>query len=71
MGALNFTCVEMQDLFKLLAVLLKLGNVVFRACINVDGSIGCRLDNEIGKHIQNVLIFELFVSCFQNILIFL
>lgn len=50
MAALNFTSAEIQDLFRLLAVILKLGNVTFRACINVDGSVGCCLDNEIGRY---------------------
>jgi Myosin heavy chain len=47
--ALGFTPDEILDIFKVVASVLKLGNVVFIPSNNIDGTEGCTVSNDYGK----------------------
>lgn len=49
MGALGFSAGQCGAVLRLLAFLLKLGNVQFEPQHNIDGSIGTRLQHEYGE----------------------
>ncbi|CAH0724086.1 unnamed protein product, partial [Brenthis ino] len=49
MGALGFSAGQCGAVLRLLAFLLKLGNVQFEPQHNIDGSIGTRLQHEYGR----------------------
>lgn len=46
---LGFTNEEITDVFKLVAVVLKLGNVEFVPSTNIDGTVGCSISQEYGN----------------------
>lgn len=46
---LGLTQEEMHNVFKIVASVLKLGNVSFIPINNIDGTEGCALSNEYGK----------------------
>lgn len=49
MEILGFTAEEVIDVFRVVAVVLKLGNLQFVPCNNIDGTEGCAIDNDYGK----------------------
>lgn len=46
---LDFSVDEIFDIFRLIAVVLKLGNLEFVPCNNIDGTEGCAINNEYGQ----------------------
>lgn len=46
---LGFTSDEILSIFKIIAVILKLGNLNFIPITNIDGSEGCEISNDYGK----------------------
>ncbi|XP_066141982.1 unconventional myosin-Ib isoform X1 [Euwallacea fornicatus] len=50
---LNFSPGDIVDIFRVLAVILKLGNIQFVPCSNIDGTDGCSISND----------YELFEVC--------
>lgn len=45
---------EILSIFKVIAVVIKLGNLVFVPTTNIDGTEGCNISNEYGNVIQNM-----------------
>lgn len=48
--ALGFTNDEILSIFKIIAVVLKLGNLNFIPITNIDGTEGCEITNDFGEH---------------------
>lgn len=48
---LGFTIEEVVNIFRIIAVVLKLGNLRFVPFNNIDGTEGCVIDNDYGKYI--------------------
>lgn len=46
---LGFTSDEILSIFKIIAVILKLGNLNFIPITNIDGSEGCEISNDYGN----------------------
>lgn len=46
---LGFTNEEILSVFKIIAVVLKLGNLNFIPITNIDGTEGCEITNDYGK----------------------
>lgn len=46
---LGFTDTEIIDIFRVLAIILKLGNLQYVPCSNIDGTEGCSINNDYGK----------------------
>lgn len=46
---LGFCSDEIFSIFKIIAVVIKIGNFVFVPTTNIDGTEGCQLSNEYGK----------------------
>lgn len=40
---------EINSIFKVIAVVLKMGNLIFIPTTNIDGTEGCEVCNEYGK----------------------
>lgn len=49
---LGFTADEIQSVFKVIAVVIKLGNLLFIPTTNIDGTEGCQVSNEYGEHLR-------------------
>lgn len=49
METLGFASDEIHSIFRMLAVVLKLGNFVFVPVTNIDGSEGCQVSNDYGN----------------------
>lgn len=47
--ALGFSSDEILSIFKIVAVVLKLGNLNFIPITNIDGTEGCEITNDYGK----------------------
>ncbi len=51
---------EILSIFKIIAVVIKLGNLVFVPTTNIDGTEGCNISNEYGKnganHLRNSIV---------------
>lgn len=45
---LGLSSEEIQSIFKIIAVVIKLGNLVFVPMTNIDGTEGCQVSNEYG-----------------------
>ncbi|XP_059609895.1 unconventional myosin-Ia [Phlebotomus argentipes] len=46
LDVIGFTCEEITSIFRILAVVLKLGNLIFLPTTNIDGTEGCSIANE-------------------------
>lgn len=46
---LGFTVEEVVNIFRIIAVVLKLGNLQFVPCNNIDDTEGCAINNDYGK----------------------
>lgn len=51
---LGFSNDEILSIFKILAVVLKLGNLNFIPMANIDGTEGCEISNDYGKKLQEI-----------------
>ena len=49
---LGFLSDEILSIFKILAIVLKLGNLNFIPMANIDGTEGCEISNDYGKTIE-------------------
>lgn len=49
LNILGFSNEKVVDIFRIIAVILKLGNLQFVPCNNIDGTDGCVICNEYGK----------------------
>ena len=49
MEALGFSNEDVIDIFRIIAAILKLGNLTFSPINNMDGTEGCSITNEYGK----------------------
>ena len=47
---------EICDIFKIVASVLKLGNLQFVPTTNMDGTEGCSIANEYGEHRISALV---------------
>lgn len=45
---LGFSIEEVVNIFRIIAIILKLGNLQFVPCNNIDGTEGCVIDNDYG-----------------------
>lgn len=46
---LGLSCDEINAIFRVIAVVLKLGNFIFVPVTNIDGTEGCQISNFYGK----------------------
>ena len=46
----GFASEEITNIFRVVAAVLKLGNLVFDPVNNIDGTEGCCINNEYGNH---------------------
>lgn len=46
---LGFDSGEILDIFRIIAIILKLGNLQYVPCNNIDGTEGCSINNDYGK----------------------
>lgn len=46
---LGFSIEDVVNIFRIIAIILKLGNLQFVPCNNIDGTEGCVIDNDYGK----------------------
>ena len=49
MEDLGMTSAEIMDIFRIMAAILKLGNVNFIPTTNMDGTEGCAISNDYGE----------------------
>lgn len=73
MDILGFKLNEIVDIFRVIAIVLKLGNLQFVPCNNIDGTEGCSLSNDYGDFfliylnrnliICGIISLELFEIC--------
>ena len=49
MEDLGFSLEEIHDIFRVIAAILKLGNINFVPTTNMDGTEGCAISNDYGK----------------------
>ena len=52
LDVLGFSMEEIVNIFKVVAVVLKLGNLHFVPCNNIDGTEGCSVSNDYGKYVS-------------------
>lgn len=52
---LGFSQEDILSIFKIIAVVLKLGNLLFIPITNIDGTEGCEISNEYGEFSFNFL----------------
>lgn len=57
---LGLTQDEILSIFKIIAVVLKLGNLLFIPITNIDGTEGCEISNEYGEFISSFHFIYLF-----------
>ena len=50
---------EVYDIFRIVAAILKLGNINFVPTTNMDGTEGCALNNDYGRKRNYYFIFTL------------
>lgn len=50
---LGFTNSDIIDIFRIIAIVLKLGNLQYVPCNNIDGTEGCSINNDYGKFCNN------------------
>lgn len=58
--ALGFSNDEIFSIFKIIAVVLKLGNLNFIPITNIDGTEGCEISNDYGECCDFVKCFKVF-----------
>ena len=51
MEDLGMSQTEIMDIFRIMAAILKLGNVNFIPTTNMDGTEGCAISNDYGEHL--------------------
>lgn len=49
LDVLGFSVEEVVNIFRIIAVVLKLGNLQFVPCNNIDGTEGCSISNDYGE----------------------
>lgn len=52
LDVLGLSCDETNSIFRVIAVVLKLGNFIFVPVTNIDGTEGCQISNVYGKWIE-------------------
>lgn len=57
---LGLTQDEILSIFKIIAVVLKLGNLLFIPITNIDGTEGCEISNEYGEFISSFHFIYIF-----------
>lgn len=62
MEDLGFLPEEINDIFRIISAILKLGNLNFVPTTNMDGTEGCSIANDYGKHSNISLFFSIFFS---------
>lgn len=50
MEDLDFSSDEINDIFRIISAVLKLGNINFVPTTNMDGTDGCAISNDYGKN---------------------
>jgi len=50
LDVLGLNCEESNSIFRVIAVVLKLGNFIFVPITNIDGTEGCQVSNVYGKY---------------------
>lgn len=61
LDVLGFSVEEVVNIFRVIAVVLKLGNLQFVPCNNIDGTEGCSISNDYG-------MWE--TRCFVNVFVY-
>lgn len=49
---MGFSNNEIIDIFRIIATILKVGNLQYVPCNNIDGTEGCSISNDYGKKIK-------------------
>lgn len=49
---LGFSIEDVVNIFRIIAIILKLGNLQFVPCNNIDGTEGCVIDNDYGNFLH-------------------
>lgn len=65
---LGFTVNDIVDIFRVIAVVLKLGNIQFVPCNNIDGTDGSNINNEFGKAKQLFISLNIKIDSSQSYL---
>lgn len=67
---LGFTNNDIIDIFRVIAIVLKLGNLQYVPCNNIDGTEGCSINNDYGKF-STILCKFVFdnISHWQNLIL--
>lgn len=60
---LGFSGEEILSIFKIIAVILKLGNLNFIPITNIDGSEGCEISNDYGNFFNSSLLYAQMQKC--------
>lgn len=66
---LGFCPEEIMNVLRIVATVLKLGNLVFIPSSNIDGTEGCSISNDYGmfnKTISSPVMNMIMFKCFQN-----
>lgn len=61
LDVLGFSIEDVVNIFRVIAIILKLGNLQFVPCNNIDGTEGCVIDNDYGT-LLNVFVIS---TCFD------
>lgn len=67
---LGFCVEDVINIFRVIAVILKLGNLQFVPCNNIDGTEGCAIKNDYGLCILEVISLICYIivfNCFRII----
>jgi len=62
---LGFSQDDVVNIFKIVASVLKLGNIGFIPTNNIDGTEGCTVSNDYGKFNDNCSFISLFYFIFS------
>lgn len=62
---LGFNVDSIIDIFQVIAIVLKLGNLQFVPCNSIDGTEGCAISNDYGKYFIYSLLNSLFIHIFM------
>lgn len=65
LDVLGFVVEEVVNIFRVVAVILKLGNLEFVPCNNIDDTEGCAISNDYGRSLEKLieLLFETTLVC--------
>lgn len=65
---LGLNAEEIQSIFKIIAIVIKLGNLIFVPMTNIDGTEGCQVSNEYGSKNYYWNKFSFSLNCFIELM---